>query len=434
MVNLKPRRQREATVDEIVEPAAAEAVGHSRAARLPVACRRRSASAAACHKSGYDFTLYGPGHAATLRARRRSWSAIIARMPGLQDVTSDLQIKNAARQHRAGPRPRGRLGLNWQQHLEHAVRRVRAAAGPPPSTRPPISTACCWRCSRSISSTPTGCTMIYLKSDTGAAGAAQRGRQAEGRRRPAEHPAFRPVAVGDDLLRLKPGTSLGEATDEIQEAARRPRCPATITGSFQGTAKVFQDSMKNMGILLIDRDRWWSTSCSACCTKATSIRSRFFRAAVGRLRRAADAADLQGGAEYLRVRRPDHADRHREEERDHADRLRAGGRAQAKARSPREAIYEGCLIRFRPIMMTTMAALLGALPIALGYGAGGEARRPLGLAVVGGLVFSQLMTLYLTPVVYTYMAAIVERWNASRSRASAQARRPAMQAGRRASR
>jgi HAE1 family hydrophobic/amphiphilic exporter-1 len=77
--------------------------------------------------------------------------------------------------------------------------------------------------------------------------------------------------------------------------------------------------------------------------------------------------------------------------------------AQRAGRSPEEAIYQGCLIRFRPIMMTTMAALLGAVPIALGYGAGGEARQPLGVVVVGGLLFSQLVTLYLTPVFFIYM-------------------------------
>ena len=71
--------------------------------------------------------------------------------------------------------------------------------------------------------------------------------------------------------------------------------------------------------------------------------------------------------------------------------------------------YQGCLIRFRPIIMTTMAALLGAVPIAVGYGAGGEARQPLGLVVVGGLIFSQLVTLYLTPVFYTYMAGLQEK-------------------------
>jgi HAE1 family hydrophobic/amphiphilic exporter-1 len=76
---------------------------------------------------------------------------------------------------------------------------------------------------------------------------------------------------------------------------------------------------------------------------------------------------------------------------------------------PENAIFKACMIRFRPIMMTTMAALLGTLPIALGYGAGAESRRPLGLAVVGGLLFSQTLTLYVTPVFYIYMDRF-QRW------------------------
>jgi HAE1 family hydrophobic/amphiphilic exporter-1 len=85
---------------------------------------------------------------------------------------------------------------------------------------------------------------------------------------------------------------------------------------------------------------------------------------------------------------------------------------QKGGKSPREAIYEACVVRFRPIMMTTMAALFGTLPIALGWGAGAEARRPLGLAVVGGLVVSQSLTLFVTPVVYTYMDSLQSKLGA----------------------
>jgi HAE1 family hydrophobic/amphiphilic exporter-1 len=360
-------------------------------------------------KSQYQFTLQSPDTKELYDASPRLESKLKTdpRVRNLlQDVTSDLLIKNPQIDVKINRDRASSLGISAQQvedalYTAYGARQVSTIYAPSNTYR--VIT----ELQPEYQADPLVLSMLYVRSSGGQLVPLNAVAQFTPSLGPLTINHLGQLPAVTLSFNLRPGVALGDAVNAVNLVAR-DTLPQDVSTSFQGTAQAFQSSLSGLGVLLIMAIAViylvlgiLYESFIHPLTILSGLPSAGFGALLTLMIFKIDlnlyafvgVIMLVGIVKKNAIMMIDVA----------LEKQRSTGE------SPAEAIYQGALLRFRPIMMTTMAALMGTLPIALGLGAGAESRRPLGLAVVGGLVFSQMLTLYITPVYYIYLDKF-EQW------------------------